>query len=312
MVVAVFRIWRLRWLSVTLCVMLCVTHKVYAKESINVLVSIRPLALIAADIAPQSVQIKTLVPVWADPHSFQLRVSDAKALNDADLVVWLGEELERFLSKPLSNVSTARVIALAELSGLHWPGEASTYVSRPHKTHDTHGDHDHSSLDPHLWLDIENAVVIAHAMANALAQLLPEQAALIADNVKHFEQKMQVQYLRSMALLAPYTSVGFGVSHDAFTHFVHRFRLNQLAAVSSLPDERLSAKKMMQLQRAFKPAACMVVETDSRANIKLARTLQVPMVVADTLAADVSINHFGDLIQHLTDAFVQCLSQKVH
>ncbi|MCC5964463.1 MAG: zinc ABC transporter substrate-binding protein, partial [Rhodobacteraceae bacterium] len=90
-----------------------------------------------------------LLDQGGDPHSFQLRPSQAQALADADLVIWVGEELTPWMARALSGTETqADIVTLIEADGLHLQDFAHGHSH----SHDDHGhshddDHDHSHDD---------------------------------------------------------------------------------------------------------------------------------------------------------------------
>jgi len=83
-----------------------------------VVTSIRPLGFIASAIADGVTSTEVLLPDGASPHDFALRPSDIQRLRAADLVVWVGPDMEAFLTKSLTPVSANRQLAISELSGV--------------------------------------------------------------------------------------------------------------------------------------------------------------------------------------------------
>ena len=71
-------------------------------RALEVLSTIKPLGFIAAAITDGVSEPNVLLPTGASPHDFSLRPSDIRSINDADLVVWVGPELEGFMTKPLA------------------------------------------------------------------------------------------------------------------------------------------------------------------------------------------------------------------
>ena len=266
---------------------------------VKVVTSIRPLALIVTDIAPAAVEVEYLVPVWSDPHSFQLKASDVQHLLDASIVVWLGEDFERFLVKVLPKANKAQILTLSELDHLQWPHNLG-------KHHDD--DDHHDDRDPHLWLDPNNALVIGGAVASALSAQLPAQKLEIEQNLNRWRAQVLAQTSDIQQRLKPYQHLGFGVSHDGYNHFVGAFGLRQLAAVAVLPSERLSAKKLAALQMQLASARCLIVEADVPQAQRLANTLKLPLMVADPLAANKNTQTYVALIASLADVFIRCLS----
>src|SRR5688572_6550393 len=89
-------------------VLLIASASSYAKPM--VLSSLRPLTLIAQEIAGTSANVDTLLPATASHHDYPLKTSDYARLKAADVVIWVGPELESFLQKPLGNVTAGKVI----------------------------------------------------------------------------------------------------------------------------------------------------------------------------------------------------------
>ena len=76
-----------------------------AADPIKVVTSIKPIHSLVAGVMQGVAEPALLVKGAASPHSFNLRPSDARALNQADLVFWVGEDLETFLTKPIESLA---------------------------------------------------------------------------------------------------------------------------------------------------------------------------------------------------------------
>ncbi|MDF3013749.1 MAG: zinc transporter substrate-binding protein, partial [Cellvibrio sp.] len=92
-----------------------------AQAKLQILASIKPLALIAQEVAGDQAEVTTLLPITASPHDYPLKMSDHKRLRAADMVLWIGPELESFLARPLANLPTDKLVTGYRLAGLHWP-----------------------------------------------------------------------------------------------------------------------------------------------------------------------------------------------
>lgn len=283
-----------------------------AKPPFELVASIRPLALIASDIAPDFVRVRTLVPAAADPHSYQMKISDRRALADAALLLWLGPDFERFLVGVAPRSGNA--LAVTTISGLRWPADGHS-----HHTHFGHH-HEHSQAtslasdqtlgrDPHIWLDPENAAAIARALAERLEQHLPDAREDIRARLGQWLARLDRQAELSAKALAPWREAEFGVVHDGFRHFNNAFGLRQAAAVSLVANQRLSARAMTELSRELSGSGCLLAEADTRQAARLAKTLGLPLVVADPLASDPDTLDYPQWLARLTQAFVLCLTQ---
>ena len=111
----------------------------------QVVTSIKPVSMIVTAIGGDEVKVEQLVNNQASPHDYAMRPSDLRKLDQADLVVWVGESLETFLEKPLANLSSKKDIEWMALSGTYLRefGEEG----HDHEDHDEHEGHDHEDHD---------------------------------------------------------------------------------------------------------------------------------------------------------------------
>lgn len=114
----------------------------------NVVTSIKPIHSITSAIMKDVGEPVLLLDGASSPHSYSMRPSEARALNEADLVVYVSHSLESFLQKPLASLSGDKhqleLIALKDLE-LHKMRSGGTWEehSHDHEGHDEHEDHDH-------------------------------------------------------------------------------------------------------------------------------------------------------------------------
>ena len=138
----------------------------------TVVASILPIHSLVAGLVGEIHTVEVLLPASASPHGYAMRPSEAQRLQDADLLVWVGPDLETFLERPLSAPRPGRtVISLLndlELTLLpgregglwethdhdHAHGHGHTTSHHGHAADDHgHGDHDHGSKHDHHTAD---------------------------------------------------------------------------------------------------------------------------------------------------------------
>ncbi len=293
------------WLALLLC---CWVFAAVAAEKPVVIASIKPLAMITAAVGGEDVRVETLLPPSRSPHDYALRFSDRKRLLAADLVVWVGPMLEFQLDKMLSvSASAVPVIALADLDGLSWP-EAESDAG-----HDD-ADHDHSGRDPHIWLNPENAVLMARAIAEKLVEVAPVLADEIAANLQKFEQDVAKNSDISRKSLEKVKADGFVVVHDGFRHWVDYYQLNQLAALYSGSGVGAGLKGRVQLLARRGEIGCVFAEPQwplSKVE-SIARKLNAGSGVLDPMGRDIPLNSesYLRLQQQLADNLVACLADR--
>ncbi len=275
------------------------------QAKLQVLASIKPLALIAQEIAGDQADVSTLLPITASPHDYPLKMSDHKRLRTADLVLWIGPEMESFLARPLGNLAADKLITSYQLSGLYWP-EAGLDDDHDHRNHA------HADKDPHLWLDPRNAILIAQELAARLAQLQPESAAQFRANEQRFAASIQQLDQQLAQQLESVREVGFAVYHEGYGHFVGRYGLHQIAYVTYTPERRPGAKHLQALREVLiKEGECLFMEPYYKAQgmEEMAASLNLRIGLLDPIG-DQQISSYQQLLQQLSQSFLTCLTDR--
>jgi zinc transport system substrate-binding protein len=115
----------------------------------EVVVSIKPVHSIVAALMDGVGKPKLLLQGNESPHDFSMRPSQAKSIQDADLVIWIGENLEGFLTKPVSNLSQGAVsMEIMELAGIK-KLEYRDHDEHDHASHKKGHDDDHKDEHKH-------------------------------------------------------------------------------------------------------------------------------------------------------------------
>ncbi|WP_111641512.1 zinc ABC transporter substrate-binding protein [Marinimicrobium alkaliphilum] len=275
---------------------------VLAEERPMVLASVKPLGLIAQEVAGGRAEVQILLPDTASPHDYPLRVSDVRQLRSADLVLWVGPELESFLQRPLRNLPAANQLEAQQLSGIVWP------TSGGHSHTDARGQQHHHDQDPHLWLNPTNAGVIARALAEQLGAADPGGADQYRANAEAFTADLVDLDAQLAARLAPVKGVGYVVYHEAYGHFAERYGLTQVAHVTVSPERRPGARHLYQLRQQAASAQCLFTEPyyDMRVAEELADSLNLGVGELDPLGSR-TVTSYRLLLEQMAEDFYRCL-----
>lgn len=237
-----------------LLIALCLSHSAVAE--VRLAVSIKPLQMIAAAITGETASITVLIPPAQSPHHFVFRPSDRLALESAELVLWIGPSLETFLQPALDQVrDDQKVIELAALAGLKLL-PLRNLGDRP----DVSGN---AQVDPHLWLDPGNALVIAEALARELTALDPASAGIYQANLESFSgQAAALQQSLGRALTGVAT-VPYIVYHDAFQYLEAAGGLRPLLALVEDEELQPTMRHIMESRRRIRESAprCLFLDT---------------------------------------------------
>ncbi|BBB28015.1 zinc ABC transporter substrate-binding protein ZnuA [Neptunomonas japonica] len=290
---------------------------------LKVLTSITPVQLIASEVLAGVSQPEVLLPPGASPHQYSLRPSDVRKVKQADLIFWIGPELERFLEKTLSKTDATVLSFLEEEEGHQHEGEAAHEDEHESPHHDSdenllessqeHDEHDHGGIDPHLWLDPVHALEMAEIIRDAAIKVAPNKQALLEQNYAEFAAALLEKDQLIMSQLAPFSDRGFVVFHDAYSRFVKHYNLKQLGAVTINPSRKAGAKHLSELREAViqSKAVCIFSEPQFSGSIlkTIASGTSVRTAELDPLGQKIKPEK-GAYLAFLTDfaqVFEECL-----
>ncbi len=245
----------------------------------RVVASIQPVHALVAGVMQGVAEPRLLVPAGRSPHGYQLRPSEAEALRDADLVVWVGEALETFLVAPVEALAgSGKILELMDAPGVTLLDSREGGAWDAHEDHDDHaGRHDHGhghdEVDPHIWLSPANARAIVGAVAAALAQADPPNAATYAANAARLDTRIDALETELAAQLAPVRTKPFIVLHDAFQYFDQAFGLAGVGSITVNPDRPPSARRLRELQRKIVAGDAVCVFAEPQASDRLVASL---------------------------------------
>lgn len=266
----------------------------------NVVASIKPVHSLVASIMQGVGEPALIVEGAASPHTYNMKPSNAAALQAAKVVFWVGPGLEAFLDKPLDALSGgAKVVELSEAPGLeklkfreggafeaHDHGheghegeaghgeEAHEHAEHDHAAapeaaaahdhdhaHEGH-DHDHDGFDMHLWLDPQNARAMAVEIEKTLSEADPENGAAYKANLDKLNQRLDALDKTLVETVASVTDKPFIVFHDAYQYFEHRYQVRVAGSITVSPEVLPGAERLSQIHAKIKElgATCVFAE----------------------------------------------------
>ena len=290
-------------------------------SEIDVVASIKPLHSLVAGLMRGAGEPVLLVKGGSSPHTYSLRPSEARALARAEVVFWVGEGLESFLSKPLTALPTqAQVVALSEAEGVHLlpTREGGIWAGREDEEHERgveHAEkaHEHGRFDMHLWLDPHNAAAMVDASVAALGAADPANAAIYRDNGDALRRRLQELDASLRARLAAVRDRPFVVFHDAYHYLEDRYELNAVGAIAVDPGRRPGARRLAEIHHRLEElnAACVFAEPQFEPALvdTVIEGTGAKKSVLDPLGATLEAgpDQYFQLMKELADSLVDCL-----
>lgn len=275
----------------------------------SVLVSIQPIHSLAAGVMEGLGEPRLLIPGGQSPHHFSLRPSDARALQRADLVLWVGPELEGFLIHPLKTAG-ARVVTLLDAAGMR-----VLVAGSPEHRHGGSEDPEPGGRDGHLWLDPRNAMATVQVLASAVSEMDPAHGERYRSNAEHLVKRLRQLDLDLEQRLAPVQALPYVVFHDAYRYLERRYGLRPVGVVSIDPERRPGARRVREVRAAIRASGARCVFSEPQFPSRL-----IPVLLEDTGARSAVLDPLGtgippgpdayfQLMQQLASALLECLQQ---
>ena len=279
---------KLKKLSFALSILSILTFFTPANAELKVVTSIKPIHSLASYLMDGIGKPEFIVDGYASPHGFSMKPSHAKMLQNADLIFWVGENLEGFLEKPLKSIAKkAEKIELIEIKGLNVLKfrERNIFDEHDHghddhgkkeddhddhgKKEDDHDDHDHDDHgkkeehddhddhdghEGHAHGEFDPHIWLdtmnAKAMLNEMAEHLIENDPKNEAKYKSNLDKAlkDIDKLTIEVMTELNNSVSSIVFHDAYQYFEKRFNVNVLGAFTVNTDVMPGAEQLVEIR----------------------------------------------------------------
>ncbi|RJT47166.1 zinc ABC transporter substrate-binding protein ZnuA [Rahnella woolbedingensis] len=280
-----------------------------------VVASVRPLGFIASAIADGVMPTEVLLPDGASPHDFALRPSDISRMRSADLVVWVGPEMEAFMTKSAAQLPPNRQVEIATLPTVKPLLLKGTDDEHDHDhAHENDGDeHQHGEYNMHVWLSPEIARQTAIAIHNQLVQLVPQKKQQLDANLSHFEDGLTKADKNLGSILQPVQGKGYFVFHDAYGYFEKHFGLAPLGHFTINPEIQPGAQRLhlIRTQLVEQKATCVFAEPQFRPAVitAVAQGTKVRMGTLDPLGSSIALgaDSYVNFLSQLTNQYLSCL-----
>ena len=315
-----------------------------SKAEVKVVASIKPIHSLVSYVMDGVGKPDVIVDGYNSPHGFSLKPSHAKMIENADLIIWVGEDLEAFLEKPLNTISKKAVnIEIMDLSGIKklkfrekniFEGHDDHGHGHKEKKHDDHGHghkekkhddhghkeakhddhghdkHAHGEHDPHVWLDPMNAKVIIKEIENQLVKLDPDNSSKYKANSK--KAQSELDNLTKNIKKDLKGNLRFVVFHDAYQYFENRFGIKVLGALTVNPDVLPGAEQLSEIREVIEheKVNCLFSEPQFNPAIikSIAKDTKIKTGVLDPLGAtlDKGKGMYSELLQSMYASFKGC------
>jgi zinc transport system substrate-binding protein len=269
-----------------------------SQGDVRVVTTIKPLQLIVKAVVGEQGTVSALL-TGNSPHSYALTPSDRIALGEADLVLWVGKELESFIEGAIGQLQEqTTVLTVLDVEDLNrLPLE-------------------NGQLDPHVWLDTNNALEIARTISRELERIDSGNQLLYRQNFAAFENQLELTEEELLRVTASLLTTPFIVHHNAYQYFEQQIGINHAFALVLDPEIQPGIRHILSVRDLIQQTqpSCLLVEPDSSpaAIDTFLSGYELKQFTIDLLGNQLPAdsNGYSQLMLNLANDFVACLAQQ--
>lgn len=274
----------------------------------NIVATTTIISDVIQQIAGEQVSLYTLLPVDADPHSFEPTPQDVTRIADADIVFANGLGLETFLDKLIANAgSHTQVVYLST-------GIQARVVTASNDEHNPAGEGE----DPHVWTDPNNVSIWVDNIVDALVAADPQNAAIYQANARSYQAELREldNWIRERIRQVPPEKRTIVTDHLVLGYFADTYGFKQVGAVvpGFSPLSQPSAKELAQIENAIRELQVPAILVGTTVNPSLAQnvaqdtgTRLVPIYTGSLSGTGGDAPHYIEYIHYNVNAIVDAL-----
>lgn len=276
-----------------------------------VMTTIKPLQFIAAAVMDGVALPEVLIPSTQSPHHYTLRPSDVRKVSEAQLVLWVGPQMETYLEGFIAQLDGQTIVIEAgSLSDIMLLESSQSGVEHVHEEADDHGLH-----DPHIWLNTGNAELIARTLSEELGVLDPANAARYEENVAGFVEGLRLLEDRLRRDVTGLADGRYALYHNGIQYFEKQFGLEHQFVL--VPDHEIQPgiRHLLALRELLEDRSLTCLLEDVNANEATINTVfrdyPVNRVRIDTMGDTIAADQYAyvRLVENMTLALRHCLGR---
>ncbi len=282
------------------------------KNSGAIVVTIKPLYSLVAQLSKGVEEPVLLMKQIPSAHHYTMRPSQRQLLSNARMIIWIGPQMESYLSKVIQQQDAVIVSAIQadDLKLLHRRIKQNSLHTANNTTHN-HAEADR--LDPHIWLSSHNAVAISKHIAQQLIISDPENSLRYKKNLQQLTNRI-TQLSAEIKTELKNNQQPFITYHDAFQYFENENKLHYVDSINFDEEAGTSLKHLRHIRNSIKKnnIQCLLYQPPEPDIIKtLTANSTIKAVALDPLGQRVNDDKAAwfEIMRNIATNFKHCLSK---
>jgi len=290
-------------LALTICSGGCQGEPPRSAEKPKVAATIFPLYDIVRNIAGDKMEVVLILPPGASPHTIELTPQHVRRLENSRLVFRIGHGLDDWTGRFTEFLEDGKAVIV---------DEGVELVSAGEEQHGQEDGHAHNGVNPHYWLSVKNAQIIADHVLEKLIevdaqneQTYRNQAALYKDRLQHLELELKQQ-------LEPFQGEELITFHDSWVYYAREFDLVIVGNIEPFPGRQPTPRYLASLQEQIRRYDIRVLFSEPQLSSESVEAfvadLGLELYVLDPIGGVAGRESYIDLMKYNTNTIVEALS----
>lgn len=218
-------------------------------RKIRIVASLFPLYDFVKNVGKDRVAVELLLPPGVEPHSFEPKPADVLNLNHADMFVYTNKYMEPWVTDIIKGIDNKQTLILDSSRGVVFIREED----EEHEGGHHEKGHEHAGMDPHIWLDLGNALIMVDTIRDGLIQKDPAGKDDYLKNAEQYKAQLRGlddKFRQGLGKCAKKTFVNGG--HFAFGYLARRYGLTYVSAYGFSPDAEPTPGQLVKISRMLR------------------------------------------------------------
>ncbi len=266
--------------------------------------SIFPIYSIINEVGGDRIDNYLILPSGSSPHTYDASPQDIKSLQGVKVIFGVGAGADDWLDDLTYSISGVEKFTL--------DNQVNLQSFPDHEEENIDEDHYHGDVDPHYWLNPDNAISIAEAAALKFSELDPEGREEYLENFNDFKNKLSSLDIIWQAKLNQLNRKEIVVFHDAWNYFAKHYNLKIVASIEPFAGKSPGPRYLKDLQIIVKEKdiKAIFIEPQLATSVAevLASDLNIEIATLDPLGGTESISDYFSLIEYNVDTIYNTLN----
>ena len=236
-------------------------------DKIKVYATIFPVYDFAKNIGKDKIELNYIVPPSSEPHDYEISAKTIKDIQNADLLIKNGLGIDWFSDNIKSESDKLNILVASE--GI----EKITYKEEGHDEDQIEEEHEYGKYDPHVWLDINNAIKECENIKNEFIKIDSKNKGYYEENYNNYVKELKDLQEEYNANLKDIKNKTILVSHDAYGYLCKEYGINQISITGINPNQEPSMSKIAELTNYAKDNNIKYILFDGLVNPKVSQTI---------------------------------------